>query len=71
MVFAVVMSLYFSPFFIHIRNLLFMKDSHEFSTMGGWISTRASGMKKNMYGNIEDIILNVKIVTPAGTFQKN
>lgn len=28
-------------------------DSQEFSTVGGWISTRASGMKKNTYGNIE------------------
>ncbi|KAL4465819.1 hypothetical protein ABPG74_004056 [Tetrahymena malaccensis] len=46
-------------------------DSHEFSTLGGWISTRASGMKKNKYGNIDDIILNVKIVTPAGTFTKS
>jgi alkyldihydroxyacetonephosphate synthase len=27
-------------------------------------------MKKNVYGNIEDIILNIKIVTPMGTFQK-
>ena len=39
-------------------------DSVEFSTLGGWISTRASGMKKNYYGNIEDIVQNVKIVTP-------
>jgi alkyldihydroxyacetonephosphate synthase len=31
-------------------------DSIEFSTLGGWISTRASGMKKNIYGNIEDIV---------------
>ena len=31
-------------------------DSVEFSTLGGWISTRASGMKKNRYGNIEDIV---------------
>jgi alkyldihydroxyacetonephosphate synthase len=30
-------------------------DSIEFSTLGGWIATRASGMKKNKYGNIEDI----------------
>lgn len=45
-------------------------DSVEFSTLGGWISTRASGMKKNVYGNIEDIILNVKIVTPQGTITK-
>ena len=28
-------------------------------------------MKKNVYGNIEDIILNVKIVTPMGTVTKN
>jgi alkyldihydroxyacetonephosphate synthase len=31
-------------------------DSSEFSTLGGWLSTRASGMKKNTYGNIEDIV---------------
>ena len=31
-------------------------DSVEFSSLGGWISTRASGMKKNVYGNIEDIV---------------
>jgi alkyldihydroxyacetonephosphate synthase len=31
-------------------------DSYEFSTLGGWISTRASGMKKNTYGNIEDVV---------------
>ena len=42
-------------------------DSVEFSSLGGWISTRASGMKKNRYGNIEDIILSVKVVTPTGT----
>ena len=34
-------------------------DSMEFSTLGGWISTRASGMKKNTYGNIEDIVYNM------------
>lgn len=45
-------------------------DSHEFSTLGGWISTRASGMKKNTYGNIEDIVQNITIVTPTGTYQK-
>ncbi len=45
-------------------------DSLEFSTAGGWVSTRASGMKKNVYGNIEDMLINVKIVTPKGTFSK-
>ncbi len=46
-------------------------DSHEFSTMGGWIATRASGMKKNAYGNIEDIVIHIKAVTPVGTLEKN
>ena len=46
-------------------------DSFEFSTLGGWVSTRASGMKKNVYGNIEDIVLHVKFVTPSGTLQKS
>jgi len=32
-------------------------DSVEFSSLGGWISTRASGMKKNRYGNIDDILI--------------
>lgn len=45
-------------------------DSVEFSTLGGWISTRASGMKKNRYGNMDDILINVKIVTPQGVFTK-
>lgn len=45
-------------------------DSVEFSSLGGWIATRASGMKKNRYGNIDDILINVKIVTPQGVFTK-
>lgn len=28
----------------------------EFSSLGGWVATRASGMKKNIYGNIEDLV---------------
>jgi len=46
-------------------------DSNEFSTLGGWIATRASGMKKNVYGNIEDIIVTSKLVTPIGTLERS
>lgn len=46
-------------------------DSVEFSSLGGWVSTRASGMKKNKYGNIDDIVLGIKIATPIGTFERN
>ncbi|XP_053698330.1 alkyldihydroxyacetonephosphate synthase-like [Sabethes cyaneus] len=45
-------------------------DSHEFSTLGGWIATRASGMKQNRYGNIEDLVLRVKMVTGNGVLEK-
>ncbi|MBC7544835.1 MAG: FAD-binding oxidoreductase [Candidatus Sericytochromatia bacterium] len=41
-------------------------DSIEFSTLGGWIATHASGMKKNRYGNIEDIVQDVTLVSPSG-----
>jgi alkyldihydroxyacetonephosphate synthase len=41
-------------------------DSIEHSTLGGWIATNASGMKKNRYGNIEDIVLSIAALTPNG-----
>ncbi|KAI6176913.1 Alkylglycerone-phosphate synthase [Aphelenchoides bicaudatus] len=45
-------------------------DSFEFSSVGGWVSTRASGMKKNKYGNIEDLLVHVNMVTSKGTIKK-
>jgi alkyldihydroxyacetonephosphate synthase len=45
-------------------------DSLEFSTLGGWIATNASGMKKNRYGNIEDIVLDMQVVTARGVVER-
>ena len=45
-------------------------DSQEFSSLGGWVATRSSGMKKNIYGNIEDIVVRVRMVTAKGTIEK-
>jgi alkyldihydroxyacetonephosphate synthase len=45
-------------------------DSLEFSTLGGWIATNASGMKKNRYGNIEDLVLDLQIVTAHGVVNR-
>ena len=45
-------------------------DSIEFSTLGGWVATHASGMKKNRYGNIEDIVLDVTVVTARGRLER-
>jgi alkyldihydroxyacetonephosphate synthase len=41
-------------------------DSIEFSTLGGWIATKASGMKQNRYGNIEGIVKEVRVMTSKG-----
>lgn len=46
-------------------------DSIEFSTLGGWVSTRASGMRRSKYGNIEEIVKDVKFVTSVGTIAKS
>ncbi len=45
-------------------------DSVELSTLGGWIATNASGMKKNRYGNIEDIVETMTLVTPSGVIEQ-
>jgi alkyldihydroxyacetonephosphate synthase len=44
-------------------------DSMELSTLGGWVATNASGMKRNRYGNIEDIVENLTLVTPSGVVE--
>jgi alkyldihydroxyacetonephosphate synthase len=46
-------------------------DSIEFSTLGGWIATHASGMKKNRYGNIEELVLDVHVVTARGVLARS
>jgi alkyldihydroxyacetonephosphate synthase len=39
-------------------------------SVGGWISTRASGMKKNRYGNIEDLVEHIRFVTSLGVMER-
>ena len=46
-------------------------DSVEFSTLGGWVATHASGMKKNKYGNIEDLVLDLNVMTPRGPLTRS
>lgn len=36
------------------------------STVGGWVSTRASGQLSTRYGNIEDMVLALEVVLPGG-----
>ncbi len=44
-------------------------QSFEFSTLGGWIVTRAGGHYATQYTHIDDFVENVRMVTPAGTFE--
>ncbi|MEJ2079578.1 MAG: FAD-binding oxidoreductase [Acidobacteriota bacterium] len=44
-------------------------DSIELSTLGGWIATNASGMKKNRYGNIEQLVEQITLITPSGVVE--
>lgn len=39
----------------------FFPESFRYSTVGGWISTKATGQESNTYGDIEDIVSGVKI----------
>ena len=42
-------------------------QSWEFSTLGGWIATRAAGGLSNRYGRIEDLLVGVRLVAPTRT----
>jgi alkyldihydroxyacetonephosphate synthase len=41
-------------------------DSFSYSTLGGWIATRSSGMQSDRYGDVADLTRAVRVVTPAG-----
>jgi alkyldihydroxyacetonephosphate synthase len=42
-------------------------DSFAYSTLGGWIATRSSGMQSDRYGDIADLTRGLRMVTPTGT----
>jgi alkyldihydroxyacetonephosphate synthase len=44
-------------------------QSFEFSTLGGWIATRAGGHYATLYTHIDDLVESVRMVTPAGLFE--
>jgi len=46
-----------------------MPDSFEFSTLGGWLATRSAGMQSDAHGKIEDMVVAMKMVSPAGTIE--
>ena len=42
-------------------------QSFENSTLGGWIATRSGGHFATLYTHIDDLVENIRMVTPAGT----
>jgi alkyldihydroxyacetonephosphate synthase len=44
-------------------------DSFTYSTLGGWIATRSSGMQSDKYGDIADLTRAVRVVTPNGLLE--
>jgi alkyldihydroxyacetonephosphate synthase len=44
-------------------------QSFEHSTLGGWIAARSSGQFSSRYGALEDLLVAVRVVTPAGVLR--
>lgn len=44
-------------------------QSFEFSTLGGWIATRAGGHFATLYTHIDDLVESMRVVTPRGTLE--
>ncbi len=44
-------------------------QSFEFSSLGGWIATRAAGQQSLRYGKIEEMVEWLRMVTPQGTLE--
>lgn len=45
----------------------FFLQAWEFSSLGGWIATRAAGHYATVYSQIDDHVESLRVVTPAGT----
>ena len=44
-------------------------QSFEFSSLGGWIATRAAGQQSLRYGTIEEMVQSLRMVTPDGVIE--
>jgi len=52
----------------HGLTLRHYPQSFEFSTLGGWIATRAGGHFATLHTHIDDFVEAVRMVTPAGMY---
>jgi alkyldihydroxyacetonephosphate synthase len=50
----------------HGLTLRHFPQSFEFSTLGGWLATRAGGHYATVHTHIDDFVQSLRVVTPAG-----
>ena len=53
----------------HGLTLRHFPQSFEFSTLGGWIATRAGGHFATLYTHIDDLVESVRAITPRGVWE--
>jgi alkyldihydroxyacetonephosphate synthase len=53
----------------HGFTLRHFPQSFEFSTLGGWIATRAGGHFATLYTHIDDLVESVRALTPSGVWE--
>ncbi len=53
----------------HELTLRHFPQSFEFSTLGGWIATRAGGHYATLLTHIDDLVESVRALTPRGTWE--
>jgi alkyldihydroxyacetonephosphate synthase len=53
----------------HGLTLRHFPQSFEFSTLGGWIATRAGGHFATLYTHIDDLVESVRALTPVGPWE--
>ncbi len=54
------------PYGLTIRHF---PQSFEFSSLGGWIATRAGGHFATLYTHIDDLVESIRLVAPAGVME--
>jgi alkyldihydroxyacetonephosphate synthase len=53
----------------HGRTLRHFPQSFEYSTLGGWVATRAGGHFATLETHIDDLVESVRAITPRGTWE--
>ena len=53
----------------HGLTLRHFPQSFEYSTLGGWIATRAGGHFATLYTHIDDLVESVRAITPRGPWE--